>query len=66
VDYIFSKTTTYYFTDNNINFIPANQKSLLKLIAGKNEAINNYLKTQQVDFKNVEQLQVLMDYIQTL
>lgn len=66
VDYIFSKTTTYYFTDNNIDFIPASQKNLLKLVAGKSEAINNYLNTSKTDFKNGEQLQDLMDYIQRL
>jgi len=65
VDHIFYKTTTYFLADSSFHFIPATQKNLLKTAKEKKEAINSYLKTNQVDFNNREQIEDLLNHIQT-
>ena len=49
----------FFFSDEYNSFLPASKKNLLKLFPSKRTIINNYLKENNVDFRNSDQLQKL-------
>jgi hypothetical protein len=52
------------FIGDNYSFLPASKKNLLKLFSSKKSILNNYLDQHHVDFKNIEDLQKLLLFIQ--
>lgn len=49
----------FFFGDNYFHFLPANKKNLLKIYGPRKAMINEYLKENQVNFGNSDQLQKL-------
>jgi hypothetical protein len=62
-DLVFTKETHYYLIDSNRHFITVNKKNLQKLLPGQKGVIENYLKENQVDFKNEFDLKNFFSYI---
>ncbi|MES1219730.1 MAG: hypothetical protein ABUT20_29790 [Bacteroidota bacterium] len=62
-DLVFTKETQYYFIDAGKNFIAANKKNLPKLFPKQKDIIENYLKQNQVDFKNEKDLKNLFIFL---
>lgn len=52
------------FIGDNYSFLPASKKNLLKMLSSKKSIVNNYLDQHHVDFKNIEDLQKLLLFIQ--
>lgn len=52
--------TEFYFADRFNTFLPANKRNLEKLFPGKKNQIENYLKTNSVNYKNPEDLKKLL------
>ena len=50
----------FFFGDNYYSFLPANKKNLLKVFHSKKEIINNYLRENNVDFRNIDDLKKLL------
>src|SRR5215211_4320633 len=59
-----TKKTVYYFGDRFNSFLPANKKNLLKLYSGKKRELEDYLKTNAVDFDKREDVEKLFDVLQ--
>lgn len=54
-----------YFVGNQYNtFLPANKKNILKLYQKNKAQIENYLRSNNVDFKNLEDLKKLFSTIE--
>ncbi len=63
---IISKATYYLIETDKHEFIPANKKNILKVYADKKDAINDYLKSKNVNFNKLEHLQELANFISGL
>jgi hypothetical protein len=63
---IISKATYFLIETENHEFIPANKKNVLKAYPNKKDAINDYLKSNNVNFNKQAQLQALAEYISGL
>ncbi|MEP6595878.1 MAG: hypothetical protein ABJA71_08015 [Ginsengibacter sp.] len=59
-----SLKTDLFFGDKFENFRRANKKNLLKIFFKKKEAIDNYLKTHEVNFNKEDDLKNLLAYLQ--
>ena len=49
----------FFIGDNYYSFLPANKKNLLKLFPSRKAILNNYLRENEVDFKNSDHLKKL-------
>ena len=65
-DMILKKQTQYYFGDKYNHFVLANKKNLLRLFSKQNGALTAYLKENDVDFTNREDLEKLLQYLANL
>jgi len=54
----------FFFGDNYYSFLPANKKNLLKVFPSRKEIINNYLRENNVDFRNIDDLKKLLLFLQ--
>jgi hypothetical protein len=55
---------TRFFFGDDYSFLPANKKNLLKVFHSKKEIINNYLRENNVDFRNINDLKKLLLFLQ--
>ena len=62
-DLVFTKETRYCLIDVNKHFITASKKNLQKLFPKQKDIIENYLKKNQVDFKNESDLKNFFSYL---
>ena len=53
----------FFLGDNYYFFLPANKKNLLKLFPSRRAILNNYLRENEVDFKNSGHLQKLFLFL---
>lgn len=60
------KRVLYYFGDQYNVFLLANKKNLLRIFSKHRDQINNYLKSNEVDFAKYDDLQKLFAFIQTM
>jgi len=65
-DMILKKQTQYYLGDKYNHFTLANKKNLLRLFSKQNAALTAYLKENDVDFTNREDLEKLLQYLANL
>ena len=65
-DMILKKQIQYYFGDKYNHFVLANKKNLLRLFSKQNGALTVYLKENDVDFTNREDLEKLLQYLANL
>ncbi|MCF0058489.1 hypothetical protein [Dyadobacter sp. CY356] len=63
-DYIYK--TTYYLIDKNRNFHPARRSAFAKIYAKQQDALNQYLQKNDIDYKNEEQLKQLLKFCSEL
>ena len=54
----------FFWGDKYYAFFPANKNNLIKLFPSKKEMVNNYLKENNVDFKNGDDLKKLLLFLQ--
>jgi len=66
VDFTLTKKTEYYFGDKYNHFVLANKKDILRLYSKQEGTINAYLKENNVDFKNREDIEKLFQYLTSL
>ena len=66
VDIMLTKKTQYYFGDKYKHFVLANKKNLLSLYSKQDRAVTAYLKENNVDFNNREDLEKLLQYLTDL
>jgi hypothetical protein len=55
-DILMNRETLYYFADRYDSFVPANRRSLLKLLGRRHSEGEKYLKDHSVDFNNESDL----------
>ncbi len=60
------KKTEYYFGDKYNHFFLANKKNILRLYSKQNVMVTAYLKENNVDFNNREDLEKLLQYLTNL
>ena len=65
-DIILSKKTEYYLGDKYNHFVLANKKNLLRLYSKHDRPITAYLKENDIDFNNREDLEKLLGYLTSL
>jgi len=65
-DIILTKKTEYYFGDKYNHFVLANKKNLLRLYSKHDGALTAYLKENNVDFNNREDLEKILQYLRNL
>ncbi len=53
----------FFIGDNYYSFLPANKKNLLKLFPSRKAILNNYLRENEVDFKNSGHLKKLFLFL---
>ncbi len=58
------KGSEYYFGNQYLSFLRATKKNLLKTFPKKKEQIENYLKTNEVDFNKEQDLTKLLQFLQ--
>jgi hypothetical protein len=63
---ILKKQTQYYFGDKYNHFTLANKKNMPRLFPKQNAALTAYLKENDVDFTNREDLEKLLQYLASL
>lgn len=65
-DRIFQKQARYFIAVSNDDFVDFNRKKVLQLFAGKQAAIQKYLKVNKVNFKSGEGLLPFADFLENL
>ena len=65
-DVTLTKKREYYFGDKYNHFVLANKKNLLRLYPKQEKAISAYLKENNVDFNNLEDLEKIFQYLTNL
>ena len=65
-DIILTKKTEYYFGDKYNHFVLANKKNILRLYSKQEGTVTAYLKENNVDFKNREDLEKLFQFLTNL
>lgn len=65
-DILLKKQTQYYFGDKYNHFVLANKKNLLGMFSKHNGALTAYLKENDIDFTNQEDLEKLLQYLANL
>ena len=65
-DRIFEKTLKYYMATPTSGFVFFNKKQVMQLFPQKKDAIQNYLKSNKVDFNSRNDLLRFADYLRTL
>jgi len=65
-DITLAKKTEYYFGDKYNHFVLANRKNILRLFPKQERAVTAYLKENNVDFNNQEDLEKLLQYLTNL
>jgi hypothetical protein len=65
-DFTLTKKTEYYFGDKYNRFVLANKKNILRLYPKQERAITEYLKENNVDFNNREDIEKLLQYLTSL
>ena len=61
-----TKRTDYYFGDKYNHFVLANKKNILRLYPKQEGAVTAYLKENNVDFNNREDIEKLFQYLTNL
>ena len=61
-----TKRTDYYFGDKYNHFVLANKKNVLRLYPKQEGAVTAYLKENNVDFNNREDIEKLFQYLTNL
>jgi hypothetical protein len=64
-DYIFTRITDYYIGNTRDGFVLYKKNNLLKLFPDYKREIENYLKSNQINFKSREDLKKLTVYLET-
>jgi len=65
-DRIFEKTLKYYLSTPSSGFVFFNKKQVMQLFPQKKDTIQNYLKSNKVDFNSRNDLLRFADYLRTL
>jgi hypothetical protein len=65
-DVTLTKKTEYYFGDKYNHFVLANKKNILRLYSKQDGIITAYLKENNVDFSNREDLEKLLQFLTNL
>ena len=65
-DITLAKKTEYYFGDKYNHFVLANKKNVLRLYPKQEGAVTAYLKENNVDFNNREDIEKLFQYLTNL
>ena len=65
-DIILKRKTEYYLGDKYNHFVLANKKNLLRLYSKQEGPITRYLKENNVDFNNKEDLEKLLQFLANL
>jgi len=65
-DITLTKKTEYYFGDKYNHFVLANKKNILRLYSKQEGTVTAYLKENNIDFNNPEDLEKLFQYLSNL
>ncbi len=65
-DMVFEKISEYYLAVSKERFVPFNKKQILKLFPLKKDAIQDFLKSNKVDFASKEDLIRFAEYLGNL
>ena len=65
-DLVFTKEMRYFFVENGNQFQPVTKKNLLKGFPKHKDAIENYLKQNNINWKNEEDLRKLFSFLDQL
>jgi hypothetical protein len=65
-DRIFEKTSKYYLATPTSGFVFFNKKQVMQLFPQKKDVIQNYLKSNKVDFNSKNDLLRFADFLRTL
>ena len=65
-DIVLKKKTQYYFGDKFNHFVLANKKNLSRLFSKQSSTLTAYLKENNVDFTDQEDLEKLLQYLSNL
>jgi hypothetical protein len=65
-DITLTKKTEYYFGDKYNHFVLANKKNILRMYSKHDGAVSVYLKENNVEFNNREDIEKLFQYLTNL
>jgi len=65
-DRVYQKTSEYYLATPSSGFVPFTKKKVLQLFPQKKNAIQNYFKSDKIDFGSKNDLLRLADYLNKL
>lgn len=65
-DRVFQKMTTFYLAVSSYSFEPYNKKKITQLFPGKKSQLEQYYKTNKVNFNSADDLIKLADFLQQL
>ncbi len=63
---ILSKEKHYYFSDSDFNILPVNNKNLMKVFAKQKGKIENYIKSNNTDLNNENNLKNFFTYLKSV
>jgi hypothetical protein len=63
---VMKRREIYYFMDKNLTFYLANRPNLIKLYPGNKRTLNEYLKTNRIDFEKEVDLRNVLEFCKTL
>ncbi|MBA2561770.1 MAG: hypothetical protein H0V14_02450 [Chitinophagaceae bacterium] len=63
---ILSKEKHYYFSDSDFNILPVNNKNLMKVFAKQKGKIENYIKSNNTDLNNENDLKNFFTYLKSV
>ena len=62
-DILMAKETKYYFSDKYNHFVPANKKNVFKLFSRQQNEIEEFLRSNRIDFNQLEDLVSLLSFL---
>ena len=65
-DMVYQKTQEYYLSDQSRRFVQFRKKNVLKLFPDKNSEVQNYIKSNQINFDSENDLLKLAGYLRSL
>lgn len=65
-DMVFQKTVEYFFSLSMNKVVPFNRKNIIKIVAGKDDKIKEYLSSNEIDFGSRTDILKLSDFVSNL
>lgn len=65
-DMVLQKTAEFFFSISGYDFIPLNKKNIIKSLPGKENVINDYLKSNKIHFDSTSDILKLSGFLNNL